>query len=263
VPARVASADSFQSISCDLPPSRFVPQQLLDFGSHFVGTFDDYVILSWTEQVFGIGPWRTQEGRAAREGLEDAYCRNAAEPVCVLLTRYVQGQRRLRICSGSGKVGKITAKIYACVVQHSKPGFRVANSMRQNPQSGRFHHGCDKKLLQLPRTLFVSPVSNPEEVDCFRALDWSKHAGIGRFVESPDLWDSETIPVDLSNGFPECQDSIYQVKLKTKNVAGIRICAMVGIVKQSAESEFLFPGKNSIHQRRLVPFVQNDNVRVA
>src|SRR5579883_2510493 len=89
----------------------------------------------------------------------------------------------------------------------------------------------DQEFIQLSRTLIVSPVAYPDQLQVFVRRQRPEPLYISCFVKRPRPLDPKTIGIDLANCFPEREDYVKQVEPKPQDLSRIRVCTMMSVVK--------------------------------
>src|SRR5205085_11415413 len=88
--------------------------------------------------------------------------------------------------------------------------------------SGR-NGALDQKFIEFSGPLITSPISNPQDVSRFRAIEGIEAADVGGFVEGPNPRHAKTVGVDLANGFTEGKHAVKEVQIKAQDLSRIGI----------------------------------------
>src|SRR5262249_9254074 len=118
----------------------------------------------------------------------------------------------------------------------------------------------DQKFFQLMRTLFITPVADPDRIDRFLAPQRMELLDVGSLMKSPGAGDAKAISIDAANGFAKSKHAIDQVQMKFKDLAGIGVPAMVAVMKERDEAILLLERQHAVHYRRLIPLMQQNKL---
>src|SRR6478672_9709570 len=94
-------------------------------------------------------------------------------------------------------------------------------------------HGSSRlneKFFQLARTLFVTPVSNPHNVDVLGKIKRLEIADVRCFVERPGPRHAKAISVNAPYGFSKRQHSVQKMKIEFKDFSRACVRAMMAVM---------------------------------
>src|ERR1051326_6169803 len=123
--------------------------------------------------------------------------------------------------------------------------------------------GFNEEFAQLLRPFSVAPVADPDHVDVLGMFQGKEASCIGRFVKSPYPANSESFGIDTPQGFPKGQNAVELSQLHFEHLTGLCIGAMMAVIEQGDESQFLAQPKNAIDYDCIISFMQEDDVGLA
>ena len=132
--------------------------------------------------------------------------------------------------------------------------------MNHHVQLRQVQGRLDKKLLQFSGALIVPPVADPNHVNLFAMLERMKLLNVSGFMKSPCPVYAKTIDVYTPDGLAKREHAIHQVQMEFQNLPGAGVSAMMAVMEQRDETEFLLQGEHLVHHLRIIPFVQQDDV---
>src|SRR6185437_16205465 len=111
----------------------------------------------------------------------------------------MHGKARGSVCRRCFKVCNIASVLHSGILQFIESLIRISHTIDCDDTVAKGRGWLQKKLANLIRTLIVSPVSNPDHVIslCFTRMG-AEDADIGRFVQSPYVWNIELTTVNLT-----------------------------------------------------------------
>src|SRR5262249_23165047 len=115
----------------------------------------------------------------------------------------------------------------------------------------------------LSSPLFVTPVSYPNNICIFLVLHREKVCYIGGFMEGPNPLYAKSVRIDSADCVTEGENSIQLRQIYCKDFFWVRVGAVVRVVKKGAKTISGFARQNSVDQRRGIPLVNQDDVRLA
>ena len=79
-------------------------------------------------------------------------------------------------------------------------------------------------------------------------------------MKSPGPVNAKAININAADGFAKGQNAIHQVEMEFKDFTGASMGAMMAVMKQGDEAEFLLQGQHLVHHLRIIPLMQQNNV---
>src|ERR1051326_2769171 len=114
----------------------------------------------------------------------------------------------------------------------------------------------DEKFLQFACALFIAPVADPNHVNFLLAAQRLELVNVGRLVEGPDAGNAEAVGIDAANRLAKGEHTIHQMKMELQDLSGVRVRAMMAVMKQRDEAQLLLERKHAVYNAGIIPFVE-------
>src|SRR5207249_9664181 len=163
----------------------------------------------------------------------------------------------------SFQVRQIPAVFDARLTEHSACCFGIAHSMDCDASLPHSARRCDQKFLELAGTLFVSPVPYPDDVGILLARQRPEMSGVGCLLKYPDLADSEQLGVNAPDRLAEGQNAVELLQGHARDLFGIRIGTVMGVMEQRAKAQLGLEGEKCIYDFWIIPLMNDHHIRSA